>query len=85
MQTEHVSKLADWILGELRSNKHLTTDCVVEAWMIDVGEPWIRDTLEMLRDDGKIRLSPDGSQWMLRTTPRVVAEVGGDQTGDADE
>jgi len=84
MPAEPTSELADWILGELWSNR-LTTDCIVEAWMIDVGEPWIRKTLEMIRDDGKIGLSLDGTKWKLLTAQMVVAKVGVDQTGDADE
>lgn len=78
MSAGETEELAEWILGELQHSESLTTDCIVQAWMIDVGKGWVRETLVKLRDKGMIKSDQDGAQWKLRTDPVTVAEVRGD-------
>lgn len=81
MPNKSRAELAEWILDNLPSTGHLTTECVVEAWMIDVGEALVRETLERLENEGEVRSLKDGAQWRLapvRKRPVVVAEVPGD-------
>jgi len=64
------NKLAEWILDELSSTGYLTTDCIAKVWMIDVGEALMRETLERLEKEGKIKSLNDGTRWKLQPRSR---------------
>jgi len=76
-EEETRDELADHILDILPSHGYLTLDAIIQSWL-DIAAVKVRETLEHLREAGRIRSDPDGTRWKLRTRPVVVAEVPGD-------
>ncbi len=64
------NELAEWILDELPPTGYLTTDCIVEAWVADIGEALMRETLEHLEAEGKVKSMKDGTRWRLQPRSR---------------
>jgi len=65
------------ILDILPSHGYLTLDAIIQSWL-DIAAVKVRETLEHLKEEGRIRSDLGGTRWKLRTRPVVVAEVRGD-------